>query len=272
MNFDDVPKPFVFMDEVPLTSQFSKVSVNGFTRKYYEDILGEKLRVGEIIDIPVGWLPNGTKAYVEVVCPRCEETRSVRLKELKMRKQGYCKYCTRQKVFDEIIGKTFGKLSVIGYGKGVVGGNGFLYTTVKCKCECGNELEYRASSIKYRGATSCGKGKCRPSYNHSLTLEERNKNVKERKDSETKKIKKIVRQRDRNTCWFCGSHGSIVHHLNDFANHPEGRTDVNNLVCVCNKCHNDFHRWSGGTKALTTTLHNYLYKYYIMSLDRTLDK
>ncbi len=272
MNFDDIPKPFVFMDEVPLTSQFSKVVVYSFTKKYYENILGEKLQVGEVVDVPIGWLSDGTRAYVEVVCPRCEETRNVRLKELKRRKQGYCKRCVQQKVFDEMIGNTFGKLSVVGYGEGIIGKDGCLYTTLKCKCECGSEVEYRASTIKYGNATTCGQGKCRHSYNPNLTLEERNKNIKQRKDSETKRIKRLVRERDKYKCWFCGSHGSIVHHLNDFANHPEGRTDVNNLVCVCNKCHNDFHKWSGGTKALTTTLHNYLYKYYIMSLDRTLDK
>ena len=44
--------------------------------------------------------------------------------------------------------------------------------------------------------------------------------------------------------------GNLVsHHLNDYHTHKELRTDVKNGVCLCKKCHKEFHwDYMGGTR------------------------
>ncbi len=269
MNFDDVPKPFVFMDGVLFNSQFARMKVSGTTKAEYEKLFDCKLNLFEEIDIPVGWLGKNSRAIAEVVCPRCSCVRKMRFDTLTRNKHSFCQQCTRQMAYDEMLLKKVGNLTVLKFGRGIKEKDGTTASSLICMCSCGKEVELRASHLKSGQIKSCGTGKCSPSYNPLLTDKER----RERRSGLLyREVLKEVRKRDRYKCWFCGYHGFIVHHLNDFANHPEERASPDNLVCVCNKCHNDFHKWSGGTRALTTTLHNYLYKYYIMSLDRTLDK
>lgn len=273
MDFDDVPKPFIFKDDMLFEGQFVRVMVNGFTKTYYENLFGEKLKLGEEIDVPVGWLTKGSKEKVKVVCPRCERIRKVRCCDLMNYGHSFCVSCAKQKVYDNMLGQTFGKLTVIRYGMGKPAKGGrVIISTFICSCECGNEVEVRANNLRRGTTTSCRTGECNNFYNHNLTDEQRQKYKEQRKDAESKRLKIFIRHRDKYICWFCNNEGSIVHHLNDFANHPEDRINPDNLVCVCESCHNNFHKWSGGTQALTTVVHNYLYKYCVLKFDKNLDK
>ncbi|PRT35304.1 helix-turn-helix domain-containing protein [Bacillus wiedmannii] len=51
-----------------------------------------------------------------------------------------------------------------------------------------------------------------------------------------------VKERDNYTCTVCSSNKEIVaHHLNSYDVFEEERTDLENGLTLCNKCHLDFH-------------------------------
>jgi hypothetical protein len=63
--------------------------------------------------------------------------------------------------------------------------------------------------------------------------------------------RKAVYERDNYTCRCCGkkSEGDIVaHHLDAYSWCKDKRTDVNNGITLCEKCHNDFHNIYGRGK------------------------
>lgn len=48
------------------------------------------------------------------------------------------------------------------------------------------------------------------------------------------------------TCVKCGSKDNVVaHHINNYRDFPEGRTDVKNGACLCEQCHYLFHGMFG---------------------------
>lgn len=57
------------------------------------------------------------------------------------------------------------------------------------------------------------------------------------------------------TCNKCDTRGTSLHahHMNSWAFFEEGRYDLNNLVCLCNSCHNQFHSQFGNGKANPNT-------------------
>jgi hypothetical protein len=64
-----------------------------------------------------------------------------------------------------------------------------------------------------------------------------------RKDKGYKKWKVDVFNRFNNVCCVCLSDKKIVcHHLYSYKYYPELRTELNNGVCICNKCHELFNR------------------------------
>ena len=59
-------------------------------------------------------------------------------------------------------------------------------------------------------------------------------------------LKRAVKERDNYRCKHCGRGelGGItlhIHHLQTVRNHPELALNMDNLVCLCNECHNEFH-------------------------------
>ena len=49
---------------------------------------------------------------------------------------------------------------------------------------------------------------------------------------------KIIRERDKNTCLFCGSSNQIeAHHIKQRAFFPELITDIENGISLCHECH-----------------------------------
>lgn len=45
------------------------------------------------------------------------------------------------------------------------------------------------------------------------------------------------------TCVICSQRGGDLnaHHLDSWSSYPEKRFDLDNLACLCEKCHKDFH-------------------------------
>lgn len=121
---------------------------------------------------------------------------------------------------------------------------------VRYRCECGNISWIRTSNfLKGNRCIHCKrerfKGERNPNYNPNLTDEERN----DERDYESYKAWRTrVFQRDGFKCRLCGGGKSgdiVAHHLQGYDNHPELRTDVNNGICLCRRCHDDFHRAYG---------------------------
>lgn len=163
-----------------------------------------------------------------------------------------------------LVGKQFGRLIVIEPSGSDKHGNSLW----KCKCDCGN-ISITSSHNLLSGQTkSCGcfmrdktretslklwqdeehkqkmiknfSGDNNPRYNPNLTNEERER---ERHINGYEEWKKQVKEQADYTCDCCGKCGGNMnsHHLNGYDWHKEGRTDINNGVCLCEKCHREFH-------------------------------
>lgn len=90
-------------------------------------------------------------------------------------------------------------------------------------------------------------GEKHPLWNHELSYEDR---IERRKYPEYYDFMKSVFKRDNYTCDICGfyskwGNGLNAHHLNSYDWDKENRTNVDNGITLCKKCHLDFHRIYG---------------------------
>lgn len=102
--------------------------------------------------------------------------------------------------------------------------NGELYC-----CDCANSVLFS--------------GKNNNLYNHNKSDEERyiDNELLRHIDGYSDFIKKVLNKFNY-SCYICGSKDNlVVHHLDGYDWCKEKRTDVNNGVCLCNKCHKSFH-------------------------------
>ena len=96
------------------------------------------------------------------------------------------------------------------------------------------------------------RGKSNPNYKSGLTDKERELNKNRfRSDLENKKWIKLILKRDNYTCQRCGKIGGNLeaHHIENWANRPELRYEIDNGVTLCKECHrtgiNAFHKIYG---------------------------
>lgn len=66
-----------------------------------------------------------------------------------------------------------------------------------------------------------------------------------------KRKRKAILARDDYKCQMCKRYGrttpaQTVHHIKHLDEYPELALDSNNLISVCNKCHNKLHPEKGG--------------------------
>lgn len=82
------------------------------------------------------------------------------------------------------------------------------------------------------------------SESHKISYEDKEKM---RCVPEINKWKRDVRIKYKFTCQNCGQYsGKLnVHHILNFSSHPDLRTDINNGIVLCEKCHKEFHRIYG---------------------------
>ena len=91
-------------------------------------------------------------------------------------------------------------------------------------------------------------GKNNPNYNHSLTDKDR---ITGRNFHEYRQWRQDVYARDNYTCQCCGckKSGSFeAHHLYNYSSNENKRTDIDNGITLCKKCHKEFHTLSKYTK------------------------
>lgn len=72
-------------------------------------------------------------------------------------KSGHTKGCgQKHRSFNDLSGQRFGKLTVLRRVENNVCSDGTTYVMYKCKCDCGNEIVTRATSLKNGHTRSCG--------------------------------------------------------------------------------------------------------------------
>lgn len=125
-------------------------------------------------------------------------------------------------------------------------------TKLNIMCSCGEIFETSLNQFKEQNKRQCNKcgiklktGENHPRYNPDLTGEEREKgrNIEGLAEWRTE-----VYERDNYTCQVCGDNkgGNLnAHHLNGYNWDKERRTDINNGITLCDKCHNEFHKIHG---------------------------
>lgn len=145
------------------------------------------------------------------------------------------------------LGKRYGKLKVVEVE--YVQDTSRAYAI--CLCDCGNKARVRLDGVKNGHTISCGCyitefnkkriGKLNPSYDATITDEERIKNRTYYRE-ELSSWRNKVFSRDDYKCVICNKGGVLnAHHLNAYHWDIEGRFDIDNGVTLCFEHHRDFH-------------------------------
>ena len=132
-----------------------------------------------------------------------------------------------------------------------------------CKClKCGKEKENFIVSIRKNKGCEC---------RHIVLLGEEHYNFKPYLTAEHRKMQRngtIGYQRWRrevlkkyfNSCLVCFSIDNLeVHHLNSFSIYKNKRTDINNGVPLCKRCHKEFHSMYGKEFVTKEDFYDFVY-------------
>lgn len=141
------------------------------------------------------------------------------------------------------------------------------------KCNCGKHDDYirslnNAFQYNYK-CPECVKdetsARMRGEGNHFWKGGINGENDTLRHRREYKEWRTSVYERDDYTCQCCGSRGGCLnaHHINQFADYPELRYDVNNGITLCVKCHDatekdSFHNTYGTHNTTSSQLREYI--------------
>ena len=107
-------------------------------------------------------------------------------------------------------------------------------------------------------------GEKSPCYNPNITDEERER----RRNGEQKQWREDVYERDNYTCQCCGDNkgGNLnAHHLNGHHWDKEHRTDVDNGICLCSKCHKEYHKLYGNRNNTIAQFREFLFNKYLQN-------
>lgn len=124
---------------------------------------------------------------------------------------------------------------------------------VECSCMVCGEVSFKSSSYFLKkvgfGCKKCSAPKGKDCYNYrEMPEKERADQVKRHQIHGASNWAKIVKELANYTCDTCEIRGGVVlnsHHLYSWITHPELRLEPTNGVCLCLKCHKQFHREYG---------------------------
>ena len=72
---------------------------------------------------------------------------------------------------------------------------------------------------------------------------DKRRNYLDRRCKKYKDWRKEVLKRDNNKCIMCNSNvGLEAHHIKEFSKYVNLRSNVDNGITLCNKCHKNLHR------------------------------
>jgi hypothetical protein len=183
-----------------------------------------------------------------------------------------CPQCNpNYRVFEDLTGETFGRLTVICRDTQTQNGNG---TRWWCHCACHDGEDnpplksILASHLKSGKIQSCGclhnelmTGENNWSWKGGISPER----VALRESEEYYKWRNSVGNRDKLTCQCCGVKTKKVeaHHLFSFIQYEELRYKVDNGICLCRECHNtrengSFHNIYGTHNNTPSQLREYI--------------
>lgn len=117
---------------------------------------------------------------------------------------------------EDYIGKTFGRLTVLGNGVPYVCSNGNKQKTWRCKCSCGNIIDVIPSRVKSGGTTSCGcyqrecaSKKMRAKNHNTYDIESYEYGVGCTNKGEQFKFDKKDLELLKDYCWFVNNSGYL---------------------------------------------------------------
>lgn len=152
-----------------------------------------------------------------------------------------CGCATISKKTINLVGKTFGKLTVIERSKE----RKLDRVTWLCSCDCGNTTLVASNCLKNGNVTSCGcmwrqrpKGELSHAWKGGVYID----NYSIRTSAIYKHWRKSILERDNFTCKICNSTSSLeVHHISNFHKHVDLRFEEKNSITLCKNCHTTFH-------------------------------
>lgn len=150
---------------------------------------------------------------------------------------------------------------------------------IKTKCAyCEKEIEIVPSRLKYNERIYCSIecknkgwskyycGENSPNWNFQLSKSER---IVNRKYDEYYQWRKIVYKRDSYTCKCCGDNkgGNLVaHHIYNYSENKQLRTDIDNGITLCKECHKSFHDLYGYRNNNAEQLNNFMKEFNQLNL------
>lgn len=152
----------------------------------------------------------------------------------------------------DLTGMRFGKMTVAGYA----GRSRWRTGIWNCICDCGVRKTVSQRGLATGRVVSCGchslalrrrRGPENPRYNPATP-----ENIRARLDATYLQFKNDVRRSRRWTCEACGARGSsVIHHKDNWKDHPALRLSSDNVALLCREHHLEFHRKYGmkGTTA-----------------------
>lgn len=152
----------------------------------------------------------------------------------------------------DLTGRRFGRMLVTGYA----GQSRWRGSVWRCVCDCGVVKTAPQRGLATGGVVSCGchslalrrrRGPDNPRYNPATP-----ENIRARLDEAYLQFKNDVRRSRSWTCEACGARGSsVIHHKDNWKEHPALRLSGDNVALLCREHHLEFHRKYGmkGTTA-----------------------
>ncbi len=182
------------------------------------------------------------RRFCKVKCNYCDSLREYVYTDIK---NGHNSSCGCRGLHNEI-GKKYGKLTVLSKAARKIDGQ----TRWICKCDCGNNetIDIIGAHLRNNSITNCGceyeqlvkNGEINRKLSKTLRIYERFYHPRYLKWRETILSKYEYR------CDICKSKNRLqVHHLYSYQTYPELRYDLENGVCLCRKCHVQFHSLYG---------------------------
>ncbi len=186
-----------------------------------------------------------------VVCPGCGRERSVIPSNLRKSGHSYCNGCASMERYGkDYIGKTYGRLTIISDAAPAYDTKRRRRAMVNCLCSCGKSTVSDRKDVTRGTTSSCGClreelaiariEKFNLEHRNSLTEEQREAARLSRSSKESKRWLREVKSTER--CVICGSSQNLAaHHLESYKENPELRFETSNGVCLCAKCHIEYH-------------------------------